>query len=291
MENALHHFKFVSPRDSCDKPLMSLLKTCVAVAALGLAAGSSANAAIVLNTGFEEVSFAATGLTDFSNITVPTLTLGAGISGSKALDFGSDGASVTGSMTIAEISIFSMFGKYNGSAGTSAGTMGFGWTKATGDFNPFNGSGTGVVPTNHVTVGVARSAGNIFRLAVGNGTTGSMNTFFGNTVGSLTSGNFYRLEGTVLYNSLTGTFTFNDVSLDDFGATGSTLVTADILSGTGQTLTVPGFGDTARGLFVTNRDRGFQVTDNYYLETVPEPVTSGMVAMGALTLLLRRRRL
>ena len=86
---------------------------------------------------------------------------------------------------------FAMFGRYNGNAGTSNGTLSFGWTRAGGEFNPFNGAGTGVAATDHVIVGVARDAGNAFRLSAVNGAHGQMNSgnLFGTTAASLTGGN------------------------------------------------------------------------------------------------------
>src|SRR5436190_5301771 len=91
-----------------------------------------------VSANFEGGSYAASGLTDLSNITAPTLVAGAGAGGSTALDFGSDGASGGGSQTMFPAAYFSMMGRYNGNAGTSAGTMGFGWTRAAADFNPFS---------------------------------------------------------------------------------------------------------------------------------------------------------
>jgi len=225
-----------------------------------------------------------------SHITTPTLTAGAGAGGSVALDFGSDGASGGGSQTMFPSAYFSMMGRYNGNAGTSAGTMGFGWTRATGEFNPFSGIGTGVVLTDHVVVAVARNAGNTFTLAAGNGVMGAMagGTLFGTSTAALTSGNWYRLEGTVLFDSSTGVFTFNSVSLDDFGATGAAQVTADIISGTGKTVATAGFGTTAQPVFINNRDRGFQITDNFI--AIPEPGTAALALLLGGTLGLARRR-
>lgn len=258
-----------------------------------IAAGApAANAAVIVNTGFEEGTFAAVGLNDFSNINNPALTAGAGTGGSTALDFGSDGAAASASRTIDAETNFRMFGKYTGAAGTSNGTMSFGWTQAAGDFNPFNGAGTGVSATDHVIVAVSRDAANAFRLGAANGAHGSIGggQLFGNSAPSLTGGNWYRLEGTILFNAATKTFTFNNVSLDDFGPAGTSEVTPNVLSGTGATVTASTFGTTGRALFMTNRDRGFQITDNYYAESVPEPTSLGLLSAGGLLLLGRRRR-
>lgn len=276
--------------------MRSLLPATAALSVAVVASlASPAAATLLVNTGFEEGSFAATGLTDFSNITTPALSAGAGTGGSTALDFGSDGAAAGGSRTIDALTYFSMFGKYTGSAGTSNGTMSFGWTQAAADFNPYSGAGTGVAATDTVIVAVARDAGNSFRLAAVNGTHGSINssnnTLFGTSAAALTSGNWYRLEGTIGFNAATKAFTFTNVSLDDFGATGTTQVTADVLSGTGVSLTAPTFGTAARPVFLTNRDRGFQLTDNYVADTVvPEPASAGLLAVGAVSLLAGRRR-
>jgi hypothetical protein len=183
-----------------------------------------------------------------------------------------------------------LFAKFNGRDAASNGGLGFGWTKATGEFNPFNGGGTGVVTADHVLVGVARTAGNGFSLAAENGTMGAMNTNsnFGNTVALLTNGNWYRLEGTILFDAATKTFTFSSISLDDFGSAGTAEVTPNILSGTGKTVTAPTFGTTGRTVFITNNDRGFQVTDNY--TAVPEPGTAALLVAGLGMTMLRRRR-
>lgn len=253
---------------------------------------SAAQAAPFINTGFEEGSFAGSGLNDFSSITAPTLTAGAGAGATTGLDFGSDGASASASRTIDAITAFSMMGRYNGNAGTANGTLSFGWTQAAVDFNPFNGTGTGVVATDHVIVGVSRIASNAFQLAAANGVHGAMSgsNVFGTTAASLTNGNWYRLEGTIAYNSTTKVFTFTNVSLDDFGSAGTSQVTADLLSGTGATVTASTFGTTGRAVFLTNRDRGFQITDNYVADAVPEPTALALAGLGAIGLLARRRR-
>lgn len=269
------------------------MRFCVSIALLAaVSASTTAQAAPVVNTGFEEGSFAATGLNDFSNITAPTLTAGAGTGGSTALDFGSDGAAAGASRTIDPSATFAMFGRFNGSANTSNGGMSFGWTQATGEFNPFNGSGTGVASSDHVLVGVARDAGNAFRLSAVNGAHGQMNSanLFGTSAAALTNGNWYRLEGSIGYNPATKVFSFTNVSLDDFGAAGTSQVAADVLAGTGATVTANTFGTTARPLFMTNRDRGFQLTDNYLVDAVPEPTSAALLASAGSLLLLRRRR-
>ena len=68
---------------------------CVAAVAAGLFVSTAARAQQFVNTGFEEGTFAATGLNDFSAITAPTLTGTAGTGGSTALDFASDGAAAS----------------------------------------------------------------------------------------------------------------------------------------------------------------------------------------------------
>ncbi len=274
----------------CQKlhPMTSSLFS-IAIAGACLCSMSVKVCAAAISTGFEEGSYAATGLSDFSAITNPTLTAGAGAGATTALDFGSDGASGGGFQTIPASSTFSMMGRYNGSGGTSAGTMGFGFSQASAAFNPYSGIATGVVASDHVSVALTRGAGNIFSLSATTGVMGDKGTGnFGTTVASLTNGNWYRLEGTVLYNSGTKVFTFNNVSLDDFGASGAAEVTANLLSGTGATVTASTFGTTAQPIFVNNRDRGFQILDNFTF--VPEPSALLMVGGSALTLLARRSR-
>lgn len=263
----------------CLLPILAILTTLAA---------SSHGATVSAN--FNAGTFASNGLTDLSNITTPTIgaTIGTGASG--GLDFGSDGASGGGSQSMFSSAYFSMMGRYNGAAGTSAGTMGFGWTRASGEFNPFSGTGTGVAVTDHVVVSVARSAGNTFTLAAANGVMGAMGagTLFGTTTASLISGNWYRLEGTVLFDSGTGTFTFNTVSLDDFGSAGTAEVTANILAGTGKTVTTTGFGTTGQPVFINNRDRGFQITDNFIAVPEPGAATLALLLAGSLCALRRK---
>lgn len=271
------------------RKVRSAARFAAAIAVVGLWAGA-ARGTIVVDTGFEGGSFASTGLTDFSSITGPTLQAGQGAGSSTALDFDSDGAAAGPSTTIGETT-FSMMGKFNGAAHTSSGAMSFGWTRASGEFNPFNGGGTGVVASDHVIVSLVRGASNTVRLGAVNGAHGSAATLFGSAAVNLTANNWYRLEGTVLYNPTTKQFTFNDVSVDDFGPTGAAEVTANVLSGTGATVTASSFGTTGRVLYMTNRDRGFELTDNYFADVVPEPGSVALTgAVGGLLLSRRRRR-
>ena len=49
---------------------------------------------------------------------------------------------------------------------------------------------------------------------------------------------------------------------------------------TGKTVAVPAFGTTGRALFVTNRDRGFQLTDNYLADSVAVPEPTALTLLG-----------
>lgn len=258
-------------------------------------AGSATASTTILNANFNSGTFASAGLVDFSSQRNPTLQAGLGVGGSGALDFDNNGASVTASMTIITTATFSMMGEFVPHANSFAngGAMGFGWTKAAGEFNAYSGVGTGVTAADTVLVGLARTPTNGFSLSAANGATGALNGeagAFGNSIAALTAGNWYMLTGTVQYNSTTGTFTFVDVSLSDYGADGTTLVTANLLSGSGKSVVAPNFGSTGRAIFATNRDRGVQYTDNYSLVAVPEPSIPAFLVLGGLAMLIRRRR-
>jgi len=268
---------------------------CKALASCAVSAcfAAPAWAATVIDANFNSGTFANAGLFDFSLQRNPTLSANVGVGGSTGLEFGNNGGAVTASMTIGSTATFSMYGEYNGNAGVNGSAMSFGWTRAATEFNSFSGAGTGVTAADTVLVGLARTAEGGFSLGAANGATGAVGgvgTYFGNTVTSLTSGNWYRLEGTINYDPVTGTFTFVDVSLDDFGADGTAEVTANVLSGTGKTVVVPDFGTVGRGIFATNQDRGVFYTDNYYLAVTPEPTVPMLLVLGAVALVGRRRR-
>lgn len=276
--------------------LLSSSTVCKALASCAVFACLSAPAwaATVIDANFNSGTFANAGLFDFSLQRNPTLSANVGVGGSTGLEFGNNGGAVTASMTISSTVTFSMYGEYNGNGGVNGSAMSFGWTRATTEFNSFSGAGTGVTAADTILVGLARTTDGGFSLGAANGATGAVGgagTYFGNTVTSLTSGNWYRLEGTITYDAVTGTFTFVDVSLDDFGADGTGEVQANVLSGTGKTVVVPGFGTVGRGIFATNQDRGVFYTDNYYMAVTPEPTVSMLLALGGLVLVGRRRRL
>jgi hypothetical protein len=266
------------------------LASCAAVACLAAPAWA---ATVVTDANFNSGTFADAGLFDFSLQRNPTVRANVGVGGSTGLEFGNNGGAVTASMTIGSTATFSMYGEYNGNSGNNGSAMSFGWTRATTEFNSFSGAGTGVTAADTILVGLARTADGGFSLGAANGATGAVGgtgTYFGNTVASLTSGNWYRLEGTITYDPVTGTFTFVNVSLDDFGADGTGEVTANVLSGTGKTIVVPDFGTVGRGIFATNQDRGVFYTDNYYLAVTPEPTVSMLLVLGGVALVGRRRR-
>lgn len=266
------------------------LASCTVLACLAAPAWA---ATVVTDANFNSGTFADAGLFDFSLQRNPTVRANVGVGGSTGLEFGNNGGAVTASMTIGSTATFSMYGEYNGNAGNNGSAMSFGWTRATTEFNSFSGAGTGVTAADTILVGLARTADGGFSLGAANGATGAVGgtgTYFGNTVASLTSGNWYRLEGTISYDPVTGTFTFVNVSLDDFGADGTGEVTANVLSGTGKTVVVPDFGTVGRGIFATNQDRGVFYTDNYYLAVTPEPTVSMLLVLGGVALVGRRRR-
>jgi hypothetical protein len=266
------------------------LASCAALACLAAPAWA---ATVVTDANFNSGTFADAGLFDFSLQRNPTVRANVGVGGSTGLEFGNNGGAVTASMTIGSTATFSMYGEYNGNSGNNGSAMSFGWTRATTEFNSFSGAGTGVTAADTILVGLARTADGGFSLGAANGATGAVGgtgTYFGNTVASLTSGNWYRLEGTITYDPVTGTFTFVNVSLDDFGADGTGEVTANVLSGTGKTIVVPDFGTVGRGIFATNQDRGVFYTDNYYLAVTPEPTVSMLLVLGGVALVGRRRR-
>jgi hypothetical protein len=270
-------------------------------AIVGMLWASTATAAIIIDTNFSEGSYAATGLFDFSQPRDPTIGATIGVGGGPGLDFVQDGASVSASRPIDSEIRFSLFAKFNGgNTSTVTGALSFGWTKAAANYNPYSGVNTtpAVLATDHVMLGLATtSTAQRFRFSAVNGTHGAMNaaTQFGSAEVVLTNGNWYRLEGTILYNSTTSTFTFNDISLDDFGTTGLTEVAANILTGTGKTLTVSGFGSDGRVVYSTNRDRGFSITDNYFAESitaaVPEPSSFVWLSLAGGAFFVCRRKL
>lgn len=270
-------------------PLCRALVSCAVLACLS----APAWAATVIDASFNTGTFADAGLFDFSLQRNPTVRANVGVGGSTGLEFGNNGGAVTTSMTISSTTTFSMYGEYNGNANTNGSAMSFGWTRATTEFNSYSGVGTGVTAADTILVGLARTSDGGFSLGAANGATGAVGgtgTYFGNTVASLTSGNWYRLEGTVNYDAVTGTFSFVNVSLDDFGADGSAEVTANVLSGTGKTVVVPDFGTVGRGIFATNQDRGVFYTDNYYMAITPEPAVPMLLVLGGLAWVGRRRR-
>jgi hypothetical protein len=225
---------FISP-----STVRKTLASCAVIACLSAPAMA---ATVVINTDFNSGTFASAGLFDYSLQRNPTLVAGVGVGGSTGLDFNNNGGAVTASMTIGSTATFSMFAEYNGNANTNGSAMSFGWTKAIAEFNSYSGAGTGVTAADTVLVGLARTSTGGFSLGAANGATGAVGgtgTLFGNAVTSLTSGNWYRFEGTISYDATTGTFTFVDLSLDDFGADGTEEVTADLLSGTGKTVVGP----------------------------------------------------
>lgn len=275
--------------------LLSPSTVCKALASCAVFACLSAPAwaATVIDANFNSGTFANAGLYDFSLQRNPTLSANVGVGGSTGLEFGNNGGAVTASMTISSTVTFSMYGEYNGNAGVNGSAMSFGWTRANTEFNSYSGAGTGVTAADTILVGLARTSDGGFSLGAANGATGAVGgtgTYFGNSVATLTSGNWYRLEGTITYDAVTGTFTFVDVSLDDFGADGSGEVAANVLSGTGKTVVVPGFGTVGRGIFATNQDRGVFYTDNYYMAITPEPTVPMLLVLGGLALVGRRRR-
>ncbi|TLD72645.1 PEP-CTERM sorting domain-containing protein [Phragmitibacter flavus] len=284
------------------RPFLSYLCKPLACCALTASLLSPLTAATIIDANFNSGTFADAGLVDYSTLANPTLTAGIGVGGSTGLNFGTNGGSATASMTILTTASFSMFGQFtvnaNGSTATriDGSAMAFGWTKASEAFRPFQGTVSGssaVAITDTVMVGLARTATGGFSLGFGNGATELVSrNLFGNSVtfGELTANNWYRLEGTIQYNSSTGTFTFLDVSLDDFGTNGTTEVNANLLYGTGGSLSVAGFGSTGRAIWANNLDRGVLSMDNYYLAAVPEPAAALLLGVGGFAILLRRRR-
>jgi hypothetical protein len=266
-----------------------------------LAGGTpSLKSATIIDANFNSGTLADAGLVDYSTLNNPVLTAGIGAGGSTGLNFGNNGGAATASMSIISTASFSMFGQFSVndlSSGRADGSaMSFGWTKAVEPFRPFQGNVNGsstVATTDTVMVGLARTATGGFSLGFGNGGTGAVHSnLFGNSLvfADLTASHWYRLEGTIQYNSLTGTFTFLDVSLDHFGADGSAEVEADLLYGTGGSLTVAGFGETGRAIWANNGDRGILVMDNYHLASVPEPTAAFLLGLGSFAVLFRRRR-
>ncbi len=230
------------------------------------------------------------GLSNISEHTNGSTVTGQGTNSSVGYNNGADQSLGSALRTIDSEITFSMEGLYNGNNNNADGGMSFGWSQTT-DFNTFNGSG----PTNHVWVGItSTSTDNGYRLSAVNGAHSLMdNGNFGTIPPAvLTAGNWYRLSGGILFDSNTNVFTFNNIRLDDIGATG-TSAPSTILSGTGAVVSnAPAtFGDSgARVTFNTNRDRGFEITDNYSAIAVPETSTALLGFLSAGGLLLRRRR-
>jgi hypothetical protein len=174
----------------------------------------------------------------------------------------------------------------------TGGCLTFGWTAISASTDFFSpAQPTFMAGVRHLRNGTSPDyAPSTYTLALGTGTGGGLSTTLTGAPAAgvlLTQGHWYLLHGTVDFNSTTKQFTV-DVHLDDYGIDGQTLVLADVLAGTG-TSAVTTFGTTGQAAFHADGARGFGVVDDLYAQTVPEPASLVLLALGGLVMCSRRR--
>lgn len=173
-----------------------------------------------------------------------------------------------------------------------------GWTRHTGSFNTYEG-GTDTQAIGLKTTTVDGTSGDQVSFAYGNATNTSQGIALGASTATMVDGNWYRFSGTINYNGAATAgqeFTFTNLVLANIGADGLGPATT-VLSGSFTDGYVWGGGNwqtaatTAASLVViSGYQGGVSNIDNYSVTVIPEPRTALLIGLGALLLLLRRRR-
>lgn len=191
-----------------------------------------------------------------------SVTAGIGVGGSQAVDNNNDGSLAVGSsnVTIPAKTTFSVMAKYEvyNSSFTTHGSLSVGWDTSGDTYQPFGGPGIDKMANVGLALAGSANTYSLFARYRHNGL--HSGTSLTAEQVTLNDDNWYNMRGTVEFDG-TDTFTWT-VYIDEFDSTGSTLLNANLLSGSASY--TRNIGTQGRFVFMTNRDRGFEVTDNFY---------------------------
>jgi hypothetical protein len=195
---------------------------------------------------------------------------------------------------------FSLYFKYgSGSTRTSGQALiGAGWATANGT-DGINTYGSNAA--DRVTVGLGYTTGSAISIATTSLLSQSTNLTGGGgdvtTISSLTSGNWYQMSFSLLFNYNSGspgssTYTVSSFALTNRGTDG--LLNGSVVLSLASAEFNPGNGgnlDTNHNNYafiMANQDRGANLIDN--VSVIPEPATWALLAFSLTTVMILRRR-